>query len=134
MPINVIEFPFYFFLCYFHLIFYFLDAVVLLIICLVCFNKHYVGRWPDISNTSMENKKFVCSLVEIYMLSIKVTLDHVIVMGLVITGSKLWSKLFSGNCWVWWCTWVLNKSKFDLYLISTRLLVKETFWTIMNSM
>ena len=68
------------------------------LICLVCFNKANTDKWSDISDTSMEDSKLFCSLVETYMLCIKVTFDHVILMGLVITGSKVWSKLFSGNC------------------------------------
>ena len=68
------------------------------IICLVCFNKGNAGKWSEISDTSMEDSKFFCSPVEIYMLSIKVTLDCVILVGLVITGSKLWPKLLPRNC------------------------------------
>ena len=67
-----------------------------------------------------------CSLVEIDMLSIKVTLDHVILMGLVITGNKLWSKLFTRNCWGWWCSWVLNRSKFWSIPIIISLLVSDS--------
>ena len=51
------------------------------IICLVCFNKANVGKWSDISDTSVEDLKFFCSLVEIYILSIQVALDCVILLG-----------------------------------------------------